>query len=409
MKQGLSMETRQELVGGFAAEYAKGTKGQKGVMLDYLCASTGWSRANARRRLAAELRRPARGVPAPLPRRRPRKYGPAALKLLERIWTLSGEPCGKYLAPIMADELERLERFDELGPVAGLLTDEVRDELLSMSASTMDRYLKPLRDARYPSALSSTKPGAMLRSEIPVRWSGTPMEQEPGFFEIDTVAHCGHSLKGEFLYSITLTDVFTGWTVNTCVKNRGQRNVVAGIDLLVRGLPYPMRALDFDNGGEFINAQLIEWAQERNIDLTRARAYKHNDNAHVEQRNRDWVRRHAFRFRYEGPEEMALLNELWGLVNLRKNHLLPMVKANGYATARSGRRKRTYDRPRTAYQRLLDHEAMDPEHARALAAIHRDLNPAAITRRINAIQNQLINRAKMRAQSGDALFGEQIS
>ncbi|WP_411734380.1 hypothetical protein [Paeniglutamicibacter sp.] len=106
-----------------------------------------------------------------------------------------------------------------------------------MSASTMDRYLKPLRDARYPSALSSTKPGAMLRSEIPVRWSGTPMEHEPGFFEIDTVAHCGHSLKGEFLYSITLTDVFTGWTVNTCVKNRGQRNVVAGIDLLVRGLP----------------------------------------------------------------------------------------------------------------------------------------------------------------------------
>ncbi|WP_411734379.1 hypothetical protein [Paeniglutamicibacter sp.] len=113
------METRQELVDGFAVEYAKGTKGQKGVMLDYLCAATGWSRANARRRVVAALRKPARGVPVPLPRRRPRKYGPAALKLLERIWTLSGEPCGKYLAPIMADELERLDLFDELGPVAG--------------------------------------------------------------------------------------------------------------------------------------------------------------------------------------------------------------------------------------------------------------------------------------------------
>ncbi|EMR00149.1 hypothetical protein [Paeniglutamicibacter gangotriensis] len=96
-------------------------------------------------------------------------------------------------------------------------------------------------------------------------------------------------------------------------------------------------------------------------------------------------------------------------MNLRKNHLLPMVKANGYGTARSGRRKRTYDRPRTAYQRIVNLEAMDPEHAEALAGIHRDLNPAAITRRINAIQNQLINRAKMRAQSGDAVFGEQIS
>ncbi|WP_262495412.1 hypothetical protein [Paeniglutamicibacter gangotriensis] len=167
--------------------------------------------------------------------------------------------------------------------------------------------------------------------------------------------------------------------------------------------------MDFDNGGEFINTQLIEWAQDKGIDLTRARAYKYNDNAHVEQRNRDWVRRHAFRFRYEGPQEMALLNELWKLVNLRKNHLLPMVKANGYATAGSGRRKRTYDQPRTAYQRLLDQHAMDESHAEALESVHRDLNPAAITRRVNAIQNQPINRAKMRAPSGDALFGEQIS
>jgi len=94
------------------------------------------------------------------------------------------------------------------------------------------------------------------------------------------------------------------------------------------------RSLDFDNGGEFINTQLIEWAQERNIDLTWARPSKHNDNTHAKQRNRNWVRRHAFRFRYEGPEEMALLNELRKLVNLRKKHLLPMVKANGYATPR---------------------------------------------------------------------------
>ncbi|MGJ9404673.1 integrase catalytic domain-containing protein, partial [Arthrobacter sp. KK5.5] len=256
------------------------------------------------------------------------------------------------------------ERFGELGPAAGFLDDAVWDELVSMSAATLDRYLKPLRDARYPAAgLSSTRPGLMLRSEIEVRWSGTPMEQEPGFFEVDTVAHCGHSLQGEFLYSITLTDVFTGWTANTTVRNRGHRNVVAGVAALVEALPYPLRGLDFDNGGEFVNVQLIEWAELRGIHLTRARPYKHNDNAHVEQRNGDWVRRHAFRYRYEGPEEMALLNELWVLVDQRKNHLLPMVKANGYATGRSGRKRRTYDKPRTAYQRLLGHAALDPAHA----------------------------------------------
>ena len=213
-------------------------------MLDYLCASTGSSRANARRRLAAEVRKPGRAAPVSISKRRPRKYGPSAITLLGRIWTFRGEPCGKYLAPIMAEELERLERFGELGTQSELFTDEVRRDLLFMSAASIDRYLKPLREPRYPSVLSSTRPGALLRSEIPVRWSGKPMEQEPEFSEIDTVAHCGHSLKGEFLYSTTLTDVFTGWTVNTYVKNRAHRNIVTGIDLLARSLPYPIRGLD---------------------------------------------------------------------------------------------------------------------------------------------------------------------
>ena len=198
--------------------------------------------------------------------------------------------------------------------------------------------------------------------------------------------------------------MFTGLTANCAVKNRAHRNVVAGIESLVQSLPYPMTGLDFDNGGEFINVQLIEWAERQHIELTRARAYQHNDNAHVEQRNRDWVRRHAFRYRYEGPEELAILNELWQLVGWRKNHLLPMVKANGYGTARSGRSKRTYDAPRTAYQRLLDLGAMDEAHAQALAAVHRELNPAQITRQINQIQSQLMTRAKLRARADGVEF-----
>lgn len=190
------------------------------------------------------------------------------------------------------------------------------------------------------------------------------------------------------------------------MKNRAHSNLVAGIEALVQSLPYPMTGLDFDHGGEFINVQLIEWAEQQHIDLTRARAYQHNDNAHAEQRNRDWVRRHAFRYRYEGPEELAILNELWELVGWRKNHLLPMVKANGYGTARSGRSKRTYDAPRTASQRLLDLGAMDAVHAKELAAVHRELNPAQTTRRINQLQGQLITRAKLRARAGGVGFGE---
>ncbi|MEE1620493.1 integrase catalytic domain-containing protein [Zafaria sp. J156] len=397
MREGISMKARREIVRALAVEYAKASKGEKSVILDHVCTAMGWSRANARRRLVAAGK--ARAGPTPLPRRRQRKYGPESRAVLERVWTLSGEPCGKYLAVVMEDHLERFERFGELAELAGLLDDTVRGELSSMSGATIDRYLAPLRKARYPAAsLSSTRPGAMLRSEIPVRWSGTPMEQEPGFFETDTVAHCGHSLFGEDLRTITLTDVFTGWTANTAVRNRAHRNVLAGVAGLADALPYPMRGLDFDNGGEFVNVPLTGWARGRGIELTRARPYRHNDNAHVEQRNRDWVRRHAFRYRYEGPEELELLQQLWVLVDARNNHLLPMVKAKDHTTSSSGRRRRTYDKPRTAYQRLLDAGAMDEENARALAEIHRELNPAAITRGINAIQNQLINRARLRTQ-----------
>jgi len=394
------MGARREITRATASAYVGGTKGQKSVMLDNLCASMGWSRANARRQLVAAASRKAGLVP--LPKRRSRKYSLAACRILERIWTLEGEPCGKYLEAVMDDVLERFARFRELGPLESFFDDAVRDELLGMSAATIDRYLAPERAKRYPAgSLSSTRPGTMLRSQIDVRWSGTEMEQEPGFFEVDTVAHCGHSLKGEFLYSITLTDVFTGWTANTTVKNRACRNVVAGVGALVAALPYPMRGLDFDNGEEFVNEQLIEWAGANGYYLTRARAYKHNDNAHVEQRNNDWVRRHSFRYRYEDPEEMDMLNRLWVLVGQRKNHLLPMVKADGHTTARSGRKRRTYDKPRTAYRRLLDQHALDAGHARELARIDHGLNPAAITREINAIQDQLITRAKLRTQRGD--------
>ncbi|MGP5043846.1 hypothetical protein ACTXJR_07435 [Glutamicibacter ardleyensis] len=185
------------------------------------------------------------------------------------------------------------------------------------------------------------------------------MAREPGFFEVDTVAHCGHSLKGKYLYSITLTDVFTEWTANTTVKNRAHRNVVGGIQTLVASLPYPMTGLDFDIGDEFINVQLTEWAETNHLALTRAGPNKHKDNAHVEQRNRNWVRKHGFRFRYETPEAMSLINELWTLIDQRKNNSLPRVKASGYGTAPSGRRKRTYDAPHTSYQRIIELEAMN--------------------------------------------------
>lgn len=391
------MAARREITKKYAAEYGRTDKAGKSRMLDELTSVTGWTRDHARRaiRTAAKRRGPASAVKR---RPRPRKYSYDALKVLQEVWLLAGQPSGKYLAAVMGDTLERLVRFGELRRVADRVTDRVIDEVASMSAATIDRYLKPHKASLTPIALSGTRPGRILRSAIPVRTAMDDDVDQPGFFELDTVAHCGHTLVGDFLWTLSATDVLLGWTLLRTIKNKAFVHVAGGLEWINEATPVPICAADFDNGSEFMNWGVIDWCDKRDIPVTRSRPYKHNDNAHVEQRNGDWVRKHAFRFRYETDAEMALLNELWDLVMKRKNHLLPCVKAIGWTETTAGRKKRIYDTPKTPYQRLLDTGILDDNARAAIELEHNALNPAAITRRINQIQRQLIDLAAARTQ-----------
>ena len=212
------MASRRDLTKKFAREYVKAGKSEKGEILDALVASTGWTRDHARRAIRAAN---ARKGPAGAQQRKPRarKYSYDALVVLQEVWRLAGQPSGKYLAAVMDDTLERLVRFRELGKVAPRVTDVVLDELRAMSAATIDRYLKPYKDAAYPVALSGTKPSHILRSSIPTRTSMDAPLTQPGFLELDTVAHCGHTLKGEFLRTLTGTDPVAGWTMLRTIRN----------------------------------------------------------------------------------------------------------------------------------------------------------------------------------------------
>lgn len=391
------MAASREVTKKFAREYAKASKAGKSETLDALVAATGWTRDHARRAIRAANAR--KGAVRDQQRKpRPRKYSYDALVVLQEVWRLSGQPSGKYLAAIMDDTLERLVRFRELGKVAPRVTAAVLDELRRMSAATIDRYLKPHKDAAYPVALSGTKPSHILRSSIPLRTAMDAPITTPGFLELDTVAHCGHTLKGEFLWTLDATDPVIGWTMMRTVKNKAFVHVHAGLNWIAKHTPIPIAGMDFDNGGEFMNWSLIAWADQRDIPLTRGRPYQHNDNAHIEQRNGDWVRKHAFRYRYETDTEMGLLNELWDPVMARKNHLLPCVKAVDWTHTKSGRKKRVYDAPRTPYQRLLDAGVLDDKTKARLERERAKLNPARITRRINQIQQQLIDLAAARTQ-----------
>lgn len=394
------MAARREITKKYAHQYRAASKKDKSVLLDSLTATTGWTRDHARRAIRAALTR--KGAASQQKRRpRPRKYSYDAVKVLQHVWSVTGQPSGKYLAPVMDDTLNRLERFKEFGKVTRRATPAVLTELRSMSAATIDRYLKPFKDAAYPAAgLSATRPAPhILRAAVPLRTSLDGPITDPGLVEVDTVAHCGHTLVGEFLWTLSATLPVSGYTVLTTVKNKAFVHIGAGMDRIVDQMPVPVAEVHVDNGSEFINWGLIDWAKGHDIAMSRSRPYKKNDNAHVEQRNGDWVRRHAFRYRYETATELQLLNQLWPLVMARKNHLLPCVKAIGWTTTSAGRKKRVYDKPKTPYQRLVDSGVLDPAARARLAAEHDRLNPADLARRITDIQNQLIRLAERRTQT----------
>ncbi len=211
------MSARREITKKHGAEYRSASKKAKGVMLNQLVAMTGWSRANARRALSAVGKR--KGPVRALKRTpRPPTYGYDTLKLLIQIWSLAGRPSGKYLAATMGIWLPKLERYGELDKVR--LNDHTRAQLLKVSGATIDRALKPTRGGVRLLGLSGTKPGPLLRNSIQVRKAGDEHEKAPGFVEADLVLHCGGSLAGEFVHSLTVTDVFTGWTENAALITR---------------------------------------------------------------------------------------------------------------------------------------------------------------------------------------------
>ncbi|WP_249369280.1 MULTISPECIES: transposase family protein [unclassified Actinomyces] len=244
-----------------------------------------------------------------------------------------------------------------------------------MSPATIDRYLKPHRDARYPGTLGTTRPSHILRSSIPLRTAMDDLPAGPGFYELDTVAHCGHSAKGEYLRTLTATDPVTGWTLIRAIGNNAHVNVKAETEWIRQRSPVPILGMDFDNGSEFLNWPVIAWCDDHEIPVTRGRPYQHNDNAHVEQRNGDRVRRHAFGYRYETDAELWLPNELHSLVIKRKNFLLPCVKATSWTHTSAGRNKRVYDKPKTPYQRLLGMGTLAPATTGRLATEHADTEP----------------------------------
>ncbi|MGE4363816.1 MAG: transposase family protein [Mycolicibacterium sp.] len=330
----IDMAARRQVTNKLRGQYRKACKADKTRILDRVVATTGMGRSTARRMLTGpRLPDPAEQVDGR--RLRARGFSDDARALLEHVWALMGLPCGKYLVVMLELWLPLLAEGGDLDkPFA---TEAALTEVAAMSAATVDRYLKPARDAMRIKGISTTKPSPLLRNSIAIRTCADEAPKVPGVIEADTVAHCGPTLIGEFARTLTMTDLVIGWTENTSIRNNASKWITEGIAELQQRFPFPMAVFDSDRGSEFINHDVADWLQDRDIAQTRSRPYQKNDQAHVESKNNHVVRKHAFYWHYDTGEELELLNELWPLVSLRCNFFTPTKKPVGYTSAASKR------------------------------------------------------------------------
>lgn len=398
MEGKIPMAARRHVTNKLRTAYRKASKTDRGRILDEVMATTGMGRSTARRMLTGPvLPDPAEQVDKR--RLRPKRYSDDSRLLLEHLWTLMGFLCGKYLAVMLELWLPLLEAAGDLAKP--FTSAQAIAELEAMSPATIDRYLAPARRAMELRGISTTTPSPLLRNSIGLSKAGDEPATTPGVIEADTVAHCGPTFQGEFVRTLTMTDLVTGWTENASIRNNASKWIVQAVTELQGRFPFPLRVFDSDNGSEFINHDVADWLQERDIAQTRSRPYKKNDQATVESKNNHVVRKHAFYWRYDTPAELALLGELWPLVSMRLNFFTPTKKPSGYATSADGRRKRLYDSPKTPWQRVRESGLLTDEQARVVQARIDGVNPADLTRRINQIQLRLteLSQAKTEAMA----------
>ena len=285
-------------------------------MLDEATEVTGYHRKRAIRL----LRRGWNGVAVDR-RGRARQYGVEVVAALKEVWEASDQMCSRRLQPFLPELVEVLDRHGEL-----TVSEGVKNQLCRMSASTIDRVLKPHRYRGLRRPFSTTKPGSLLKAAISIRTFADWDDKRPGFLEIDLVAHCGESTEGFYLNTLSAVDVATGWVECQGVLGKGQQRVGAAIHEMSKRVPFPLLGLDSDNGGEFINHRLYAYCQRNKITFTRSRPYKKNDAAHVEQKNWSVVRRLVGYERYSSKEALVQLNRVYQLVRSYSNFFQPVMQ-----------------------------------------------------------------------------------
>jgi len=370
----MSLKSKGELLEVVRPRYLKASKLEKQKILDELTLATGYHRKHAIRVLKNKVQsqnhlKGKTKTYQPL-------YRGEVVQVLEQIWEIYGRICSKRLQPFLSEAIKVLERCQEIE-----LSKGAKELLLKISSASIDRCLRPIH-SKTPHGLSTTKPGSLLKNLIPVHTFTAWDEERPGFMEIDLVAHCGNSVQGQFLNTLTCTDISTGWTDVTALSHRSQEAVSEAIHLMRQRLPFPLLGIDSDNGSEFINDLLYRYSLDQQITFTRSRPYRKNDQAHVEQKNWSVVRHVVGYDRWETQQECTLLEGIYGDLRPYINFFQPSFKLVGKERIDNKTIKR-YDSAKTPYQRVLECQDVSLPAKARLINLYLQLNPAELRRSID--------------------------
>jgi hypothetical protein len=329
-------------------------------------------------RLVVGRRNPRRAV------KRPRLYDESVTRVLVYVWEAFDQMCGKRLAAILPSLLPTLARHRVLSR-----RDPAYQKLLHISAATIDRLLKQERASRRLKGISHTKPSTMLKNSIPVVLSSELHADEPGHFQIDLVGHDGGNPNGQFAYTLTAVDLYSGWVEVRPLRNKAHRWALEALQELNNECPVSLKSLHSDGDSAFINEPLQSWAAAQSIPYRRGRPYHSNDTCWVEQKNYAIVRSSVGYARYETEEELAVLAALYEKLRLLVNFFYPSVKLLDKRRV-EGRIRKRYDQPKTPASRLLECSALPAASASLLRARLRSLDPILLSKQISRLQRQLL-------------------
>jgi hypothetical protein len=402
---GLSLKARKEIQKEHFRRYQQASKKEKGKMLDELEGITGQNRDYLAWVLTSYgktswvsidgkvVKLIARAKKGNTKKRivaggRPRKYHEGCIAALIKIWDVFDRPCGARLVPFIRHAIDYLEASHD--PDFGIKGD-IRQLLLEISDSHADRLLQPARKRLALRGKSCTTKGSLLKSQIAVRTFFAWDERKPGFFEIDRVAHCGISTRGAHCWTLTATDIYSGWTELRALLNNAHRWVKEALIDIKDTLPFALYGLDSDNGGEFINNQLVLWCHTEQIQFTRGRPYRKNDNCFVEQKNGDRVRKTVGYFRYDTEAAWEALKEVYRYLNPFTNYWQPSIKISGKTKLENGKYKKHYERAKTPCQRLLECPDIPEERKQILRTELQKQNPVALKKALDSAVDRLLH------------------